>query len=362
MLATFNLTVNVDVLKLLGTAYPPGIDAKDGNKMTALALLCNSYRSPLSIDLPKLKDGRTTLGRCLSNKIWLMVKYIVLSGKANRDWNTKHAIFDGFDEDGERVTVPPTERILHAILRDPASSVEIVMLAMIIHSDQLFQADEEGNRPLHLCCLRDSGCTKLNEDEESDDEDLPPDDDEIFNRANSEHVVDQEPNGCEIQITSRLGSSPRNTYDPYMDFNPILHSVLSNDLNAAGLRNSEEKFPLNILVEKGSTWVGGGIERVLKAFPGALFSYDMTTAVFVRAIGRVANYSYSPNEMNAGSMQRLKEEQAKCIGAVFQLLKGKPIVLEWACEARSRTRRKLRKNSHHFTRDIRKSKRGRTVK
>jgi len=360
VLATFNLTVNVDVLKLLGTAYPRGIDAKDGNKMTALALLCNSYRSPLSIDLPKLKDGRTTLGRCLSNKIWLMVKYLVLSGKANRDWNTKHAIFDGVDEDGERVTVPPPERILHATLRDPASSVEIVMLAMIIHSDQLFQSDEEGNRPLHLCCLRDSGYTKQEDDDESDDEDLPPDDDEIFNRANSEHVVDHEPNGCEINITNRLGSSSRKKYDPYMDFNPILHCVLSNDLDAAALRNSEEKFPFNILVEKGSTWVGGGIERVLKAFPGALFSYDMNTAVFVRAIGRVANYSYSPHDTNPGSVQRLKEEQAKCIGAVFQLLKGKPIVLERADEARRRTRRKTSRESAQCTREMPKSKKSRT--
>jgi ankyrin repeat protein len=69
VLASFNLAVNVDVLNLLGTAYPRGINLKDSHKMTPLALLCQSYKGPMNVDLPKLLTNRTSLGRCLSNKV-----------------------------------------------------------------------------------------------------------------------------------------------------------------------------------------------------------------------------------------------------------------------------------------------------
>lgn len=62
-LASFNLAVNVDVLNLLGNAYPRGLLLKDAHGMTALALLCESYRGPINVDLPKLLSNQTTLGR-----------------------------------------------------------------------------------------------------------------------------------------------------------------------------------------------------------------------------------------------------------------------------------------------------------
>ncbi|KAL3801969.1 hypothetical protein HJC23_010313 [Cyclotella cryptica] len=63
VVASFNLAVNVDVLNLLGTAYPRGIDTKDAHGMTPLALLCHSYKGPMNVDLPKLQSNQTTLGR-----------------------------------------------------------------------------------------------------------------------------------------------------------------------------------------------------------------------------------------------------------------------------------------------------------
>lgn len=68
VLASFNLAVNVDVLNLLGTAYPRGINLKDSHGMTPLALLCQSYTGPMNVDLPKLLANRTTIGRwCVCN-------------------------------------------------------------------------------------------------------------------------------------------------------------------------------------------------------------------------------------------------------------------------------------------------------
>jgi ankyrin repeat protein len=63
VLAAFNLAVNVDVLNLLGRAYPRGVYAKDSHGMTPLALLGQSYKGPMNVDLPKLHANRTTLGR-----------------------------------------------------------------------------------------------------------------------------------------------------------------------------------------------------------------------------------------------------------------------------------------------------------
>jgi ankyrin repeat protein len=63
VLTSFNLAVNVDVLNLLGMAYPRGIDTKDSHGMTPLALLCHTYKGPMNADLPKLHSNQTTLGR-----------------------------------------------------------------------------------------------------------------------------------------------------------------------------------------------------------------------------------------------------------------------------------------------------------
>lgn len=63
VLASFNLSVNVDVLRLLGEAYPPAVNLKDAHRMTPLALLCESYKGPMGVDLPKLLANRTTLAR-----------------------------------------------------------------------------------------------------------------------------------------------------------------------------------------------------------------------------------------------------------------------------------------------------------
>ena len=337
VVGAFNLTVNVDVLKLLGTAYPRGLSAKDSNGMSPLALLCNSYRSPLSIDLPKLKDGRTTLGRCLSNKIWLMVKYLVLAGRVNTEWNRSHMITEAgnLDEDGNVVSVPPPERMLHAALREPASSIEIIMLTLVIHQDQLPLADEDGNTPLHICCYRDSGCTEKGEDASDD---LPADDDSVYERVNKECVIDNLPNGCEVDISNRGETSPRRRYNPYADFNPILFYILSHDRSAAERRNKDGKYPLNILIDKGSTWIGGGVERVFKACPAALFSYEMNNSIFVRTLTRAASFRTS-------NPFKLKEEQAKSIGALFQLLRGKPTVLEGAFKGKVVARRNPRRSA-----------------
>ena len=53
VLAAFNLAVNANVLNLLVAAHPRG----------TLALVCQSYKGPMNVDLPKLEANRTTLGR-----------------------------------------------------------------------------------------------------------------------------------------------------------------------------------------------------------------------------------------------------------------------------------------------------------
>lgn len=63
LLASFNLAVNVDVLNLMGNAYPRGVNLKDSHNMTPLALLCQSYRGPMNVDIAKLLLNQTSLGR-----------------------------------------------------------------------------------------------------------------------------------------------------------------------------------------------------------------------------------------------------------------------------------------------------------
>ena len=89
-----------------------------------------------------------------------MARYLIFAGKANRDWNILYQTKQReLGIDTEQI-VKPKERLLHAALRDTATSEEVVHLAVIIDPNQLQEGDEEGNTPLHLACFRESGCTE----------------------------------------------------------------------------------------------------------------------------------------------------------------------------------------------------------
>jgi len=323
ILATFNLAVNVDCLRLLGTAYPSGLDSVDSRGMTPLALLCESYRGPLNVDIPKLRNGRMTLERCLSKKIWLMARYLILTARTNRRWKART------NTDGNASL--QTELILHATLREPSSSVEIVQLATIIHSDQLRETDTNGESPLHICCRRrQSGCT-VNSSSDIDETatcNTSSDDDDslIFKRVNEGVMINEEPVNLEGSSPNREATSlqRRRKYNPCRDYLPILYNTLQRDITAAARCNNEGKYPLNLLVDKGSTWRGCGVDRVLKASPQALFSYELSNGLFAMALARTSSCDACSNP------DRLREEQASCIGATFQLLRGKPTALECA--------------------------------
>jgi hypothetical protein len=318
VLSLFNLAVNVDVLNLLGTAYPRGVDTKDSHGMTPLALLCHSYQGPMNVDLPKLAGGQTTLGRCLSNKVWLMAKYLVLAGKANTKWNQKHTKVED-DEDGNPVIKQPKERLLHATLRDPASSVEIVKLAAVIHKEQLKEADEDGNYPLHLCCERESGFTENSL--EYTTEEQSSDEDSVFERVNRDIQIDTTPISLETSEADGRRARAMRNYNRFSNFLPILYSVLKNDMSAARLRNQEGKFPLNLLIDRKASWTGGGVDRVFKAFPAAIFSYEISNAILGKMLVRVA-------AVTCNNPEHRKREEAANLGAFFELLRGKPTVLE----------------------------------
>lgn len=305
ILATFNLAVNVDCLWLIGNAFPRGLDLMDSRGMTPLALLCESYRGPLNVDIPKLQEARTTLDRCLSKKIWLMAQYLILTARTNRRWKART------NADGRATT-----QVLQATLREPSSSLEIVQLASAVHVDQLRQTDAQGDLPLHLCCRRKQ--SGYSDDEDAATVDSPSDDDDssIFKRVNEGVTINEEP--------AHLESSMTRKYNPCRDYLPILYHILLKDLDAASKCNSEGKYPLNLLVEKGATWRGGGVDRVLKAFPRALFSYDLCNGLFAMALARIASYGPFTDQ------DRLREEQTSCIGAMYQLLRGKPTALEVA--------------------------------
>ncbi len=318
VLSLFNLAVNVDVLNLLGTAYPRGVDTKDSHGMTPLALLCHSYQGPMNVDLPKLAGGQTTLGRCLSNKVWLMAKYLVLAGKANTKWNQKHTKVED-DEDGNPVIKQPKERLLHATLRDPASSVEIVKLAAVIHKEQLKEADEDGNYPLHLCCERESGFTENSL--EYTTEEQSSDEDSVFERVNRDIQIDTTPISLETSEADGRRARAMRNYNRFSNFLPILYSVLKNDMSAARLRNQEGKFPLNLLIDRKASWTGGGVDRVFKAFPAAIFSYEISNSILGKMLVRAA-------AVTCNNPEHRKREEAANLGAFFELLRGKPTVLE----------------------------------
>jgi len=324
ILFTFNLAVNVDCLRLIGNAYPRGLDSVDSRGMTPLALLCESYGAPLNVDIPKLRSGRTTLDRCLSKKIWLMARYLILAARTNRRWKTRAKTDGNITSEAQQ-----TEQILHAVLRESSSSIEIVQLATVVHADQLGESDAEGDSPLHLCCRqRQSDCTVdiSSEDSESSARDpLYEDDSVVFKRVNEGVTINEDPVNLESSQPDRdTNSSQRQRkYNPYRDYLLILYHILLSDMSAAGRCNNEGKYPFNLLVENGSTWRGGGVDRVLKSFPQALFSYELNNSLFAMALARTASY-----HTTCSNLDRLREEQTSCIGATFQLLRGKPTALE----------------------------------
>jgi ankyrin repeat protein len=87
----------------------------------------------------------------------LMARYLIFNGKANRDWNRSQMRVNR-DENGQGIK--PKKQLLHAALRDSATTEEIIKLAAIIEPNQIREVDEQGNTPLHLCCFRESGCTE----------------------------------------------------------------------------------------------------------------------------------------------------------------------------------------------------------
>lgn len=89
-----------------------------------------------------------------------MARYLIFAGKANKDWHTLYQTKQSELGIETEQIVKPKERFLHAALRDPATSEEVVQLAVIIDPNQLQESDEEGNTPLHLACFRESGCTE----------------------------------------------------------------------------------------------------------------------------------------------------------------------------------------------------------
>lgn len=249
-----------------------------------------------------------------------MAKYLILSGKANREWNQSHMVISQ-DEDGNEIQTIPKERLLHASLRDPASSDEIVQLAMIIEPKQIQEKDEDGNTPLHLCCQRESGCTKFAASDEIKDQSEESKDDSASYNVNEGISIGDDPIPLETSEASGKQTLSDNAYISHTNFIPILQSVLKRDLSAARVRNNEGKFPLNVLIDRGATWSRGGIDQVFKANPHAIFSYDLTNAVVAMAMGRVARASDVPPE-------DLKNEEAACLRSMYDLLRGKPAVLE----------------------------------
>ena len=138
--------------------------------------------------------------------------------------------------------------------------------------------------------------------------------------------INEEPVSLESSSLGRESASSQQQlkYNPYRDYLPILCHILEGDVTAAARCNNDGKYPLNILIDKGSTWKGGGVDKILKACPQALFSYELTNAVFAMALARTVSYDACLDA------DRLHEEQASSICATFQLLRGKPTVLEGA--------------------------------
>jgi hypothetical protein len=227
------------------------------------------------------------------------------------------------NEDGIEIHSTPKERLLHALLRDPASSHEIVQLALVIEPKQLFEKDEDGNTPLHLCCQRESGGSGYTALDEVNEQSEELENDSVFDHVNKGISIDEDPIPLETSEAPERGRLSRHAYNPHENFLPILHYVLRRDLSAARERNNQGYFPFNILVNRGASWSGGGIDQVFKANPRAIFSYDLTNAVVVMAMGRVSRVSnVHPDD--------LKHEEAACLRSMYELLRGKPTVLEGA--------------------------------
>ena len=150
------------------------------------------------------------------------------------------------------------------------------------------------------------------------------DDDTVYKIVNEEIDIDEDP----IPLESSEGSGRRmlldRGYDLGASFIPILHSILKLNMSAAKERNDDGQYPFSVLVDRGASWAGGGIDQVLKAYPAALFSYkNLNNATIALVMGRVSRVS----KRHIGD---LKQEEAACLGCMFELLKGQPTVLEGA--------------------------------
>lgn len=150
------------------------------------------------------------------------------------------------------------------------------------------------------------------------------DDDSVYKSINNDIDIDTNP----LPLETSEGSGKRllqeeQAYDATASFIPILHAILYRNKSAAKKRNKDGQFPFTVLVERGATWKGGGVDQVFKANPAAIFSFNLSNTVAVMAMGRVS----CPSDNPLGTQQ---EEEAACLGAIFELLKGKPTVLEGA--------------------------------
>lgn len=149
------------------------------------------------------------------------------------------------------------------------------------------------------------------------------DDDSVYKTVNNGTEVDPDPLPLETSEGSGKRLLVEDPYDSTASFIPILHTVLKRDISAAQVRNNDGRYPFSVLVDRGASWGGGGIDQILKAYPAAIFSFNLNNAVVVAAMGRVSQPSDTP-------LGTEREEEALCLGAMFEMLKGRPTVLEGA--------------------------------
>ena len=143
----------------------------------------------------------------------------------------------------------------------------------------------------------------------------------MYKTVNENTSIDKSPIPIETSEDSGKRVLVDHGYDPSASFIPILHTILKRNKTAALVRNNEGQYPFTVLVDRGASWIGGGIDQVFKANPAAIFSFNLSNNIVCHAMGRVSRVS----ETRLGE---LKEEEAACLGSMFELLRGKPTVLE----------------------------------
>jgi len=162
------------------------------------------------------------------------------------------------------------------------------------------------------------------------------DDDTVYKTVNVNSNIDKSPIPIETSEDSGKRVLLDHGYDTSASFLPILHAILKKNKAAAQVRNNEGQYPFTVLVDRGASWIGGGIDQVFKAYPAAIFSFNLSNNIVCHAMGRISRVS----ETRLGEM---KEEEAACLGSMFELLRGKPTVLEGAnAELLERPRTKRR--------------------